>query len=58
MLKIRREKMKDCPECRGNGFWWRQTCEFEVNAKFSEPEKIICPKCKGTGKIEESEVKK
>jgi DnaJ-class molecular chaperone len=41
----------ECLECRGSGFWWKQTCDLEVDAEFSEPEKIICPKCKGTGKV-------
>lgn len=43
-----------CEECRGTGFWWRQTCEFEVGARFSEPVKVICPKCKGAGELEEA----
>ena len=47
------EEMRDCEECRGVGFWWKQKCELEVGARFSEPEKIICPKCNGTGKVGE-----
>lgn len=46
-------KEEDCKECRGKGFWWTQTCELEVGAKFSEPKKVICPKCEGTGRIED-----
>ena len=47
------EKVKDkteCKECRGAGFWWKQSCMLELGAKFSEPQKVICPVCKGTGK--------
>ena len=40
----------ECQECRGNGFWWKQTVPLELGARFSEPEKILCPKCNGTGK--------
>ena len=49
------EQMKEieCNECRRAGFWWKQKCSLEVGAKFSEPEKVICPECKGTGKIKE-----
>jgi DnaJ-class molecular chaperone len=49
------DKTSECPECRGNGFWWIQTCELELNAKFSTPKKIICPKCKGSGFVSELE---
>ena len=41
---------KGCPECKGHGFWWKQSCKLELYAEFSKPEKVICPKCKGTGK--------
>lgn len=44
-------EIKECDECRGNGFWWKQTCELELGAEFSKPQKIICPKCKGIGKV-------
>jgi DnaJ-class molecular chaperone len=54
MNLMRRGEMKNCEECRGAGFWWKQTAELEVGARFSEPEKIICPKCNGTGKIEDT----
>jgi len=44
-------KKEICNECRGAGFWWKQTAKLELGARFSEPEKIICPICKGVGKI-------
>lgn len=43
--KIIKRKIIQCSECRGKGFWWKQTCRLELGAVFSEPEKIICPKC-------------
>jgi len=43
--------MCECSECKGAGFWWEQKCELEVGARFSEPVKVICPKCNGTGKV-------
>ena len=41
----------ECSECRGQGFWWKQKCKLELGAKFTEPKKIICPKCGGSGKF-------
>ena len=48
--ELREAIEKNCDECKGHGFWWKQTCRLELYAKFSKPEKVICPKCKGTGK--------
>jgi len=43
--EIKDKKLSNCSECRGKGFWWKQKCKLELGAEFTEPEKIICPKC-------------
>jgi DnaJ-class molecular chaperone len=49
---LKGEDKMECLECRGSGFWWKQIANLEVGARFTELEKIICSKCKGTGIIE------